>query len=210
MDKSARLKQSGLYGMLAGILWIANIIFPLLLPREFQGIFIFQILALVFLYVAFSGIGDALDSREISGSGRTAVLFLALGFLLSYAVTLWKAGELEGAQEALQNLALRMQGDTASEADLRAMMDQIGTLARIALLAFLPSWLLSLIAAFPLRKAYIKTAEATEISQFRTAGNLFLWGIVLTPLLVGGILVFVYYILMTIAFSKLRTAAQEG
>ncbi|RKQ89092.1 DUF996 domain-containing protein [Brockia lithotrophica] len=211
MNDGARLSQSGLYGMLAGILWIANL-FVFLLPagmREISSLLL-QFLALVFLYIAFSGIGDALGSQEISGNGRTAVIFLTLGVLLSLAVTLWKAGELASAQEALQNLALGMQGGTASEAEVEEMTKQIGTMGRIYLYSFLPFWLLSLIGAFPLRKAYVQTAEATEIPQFRTAGNLFLWGIILTPLLIGGILLLVYYIFVILAFSKLRTAAQEG
>jgi len=211
MNDGARLSQSGLYGMLAGILWIANL-FVFLLPAEMQEIssLLLQILALAFLYMAFSGIGEALGSQEISGNGRTAVIFLTLGVLLSLAVTLWKAGELASTQEALQNLALGIQGDTPSEAEVEEMMNQIWTVVGIALLSFLPYWLLSLIGAFPLRKAYVQTAEATEIPQLRTSGNLFLWGILLTPLLIGGILVLVYYIFVIVAFSKLRTAAQEG
>ncbi|PTQ52065.1 MAG: hypothetical protein BLITH_1032 [Brockia lithotrophica] len=210
MNDGTRLSQSGLYGMLAGILWILNS-FLFLLPAEVQGIAspIVQLLALVFLYLAFSGIGNALGSSEISSGGRTAVILLAIGVVLSLAVSLWKAGELAGAQQALQDLLQNMQDDTATEAEFEELINRIVTIGQIGLLTFLPSWLFSLVAAFPLRRAYLQTAEATEIPQFRTAGNLFLWGIVLTPLLVGGILVLIYYIFVIVAFSKLRAAAQE-
>ena len=65
-------------------------------------------------------------------------------------------------------------------------------------------WICFVIAAYFLRKSYDSMGSKLGISQFGTAGLLFLIGSGLIIILVGFILIFVAYIFQAIAFFSIR------
>ncbi|MBT9281136.1 MAG: DUF996 domain-containing protein [Hydrogenibacillus schlegelii] len=203
--------RAGLYGIIAGILWLGIVPFPFTAsPPSDPSIFLLlalfaQIYVLVLLDNAFSKVEESFGIKEISLSVRTAVLLIVAGMGITVGVGFWKAEELVNMRYALQSY-MGVEDKWLSDAGFREVMG----FAPLLLLVLLPEWFFSLVAAFPLRRAYQRTAEATGIPRFRTAGNLLLWGIVLAPLFIGFLLLFVSCLIMIVAFAKLRTAAEKA
>ncbi len=85
------------------------------------------------------------------------------------------------------------------------------------LVAFLGGILITLVVAFIfyilmalyLKRAFDCLANTTSIGMFRTAGLLLLIGAVLTIILVGLILIFVAWILLTVAFFSMQSPPQS-
>jgi len=203
--------RAGLYGIIAGILWLGIVPFPFTAssPSD-QSIFLLlalsaQVYVLVLLYNAFSKVGETFGIEEISIRARTAVLLSVVGIGITIGVGFWKAEELVNMRYALQSY-MGVKDKLLSDAGFREVMG----FAPLVLLVLLPEWFFSLVAAIPLRRAYQRTTEATGIPQFRTAGNLLLWGIVLAPFFIGFLLLFVSCLILIIAFAKLRTAAEKA
>ncbi len=71
-------------------------------------------------------------------------------------------------------------------------------------------WICFVIAAYFLRKSYDSMGSKLGISQFGTAGLLFLIGSGLVIILVGFILIFVAYIFQAIAFFSIRDRYVEN
>ncbi len=81
--------------------------------------------------------------------------------------------------------------------------DVINQLAGFGILLLIICYIIEIIAAVNLRTCLLEVSQLTNISTFKTAGNLYLWGVITLILLVGAIILIIAYILLAVAFFAL-------
>ncbi len=77
------------------------------------------------------------------------------------------------------------------------------------LIALVVAFIFYILMALYLKRAFDGLANKTNIGMFRTAGLLLLIGAVLTIVLIGLILIFVAWILLTVAFFSMSSSPQS-
>ncbi len=77
------------------------------------------------------------------------------------------------------------------------------------LIALVVAFIFYILMALYLKRAFDGLANKTNIGMFRTAGMLLLIGAVLTIILIGLILIFVAWILLTVAFFSMSSSTQS-
>lgn len=76
-----------------------------------------------------------------------------------------------------------------------------------AIIALIVAFIFYILMAIYFRKAFDSLANKTDQGMFRTAGTLLLIGAILTIVVIGLFLIFIAWILATIAFFSIKTTA---
>lgn len=153
---------------------------------SFTGIL--TIIGAILLMIGLKGLAQAYNDNNIYQDALYAIIFLIIGGVAGVALF---------ALLAMSGFAV-----FSIFAGVGIALGIIGALVVV--------FVFYLLAAIYMRRSMNALAQKTGEGMFATAGTLFLVGAVLTIILVGLILVFVAWLLATVAFFSIKTYHQPG
>ena len=150
---------------------------------SFTGVL--TIVGAILLMIGLKGLADYYKDNSIYQDALYAIIFLIIGGIVGIAL-----------------LGLLFATGFAFIFEF-AIFAALGTVAAVVIL-----FVFYLLAAIYIKKSLNTLAQKTGEGMFNTAGTLFLVGAILTIVLVGLILVFVAWLLATVAFFSMKTYQQ--
>ena len=188
--------------VIAGLAFFANAAFALL-----------GLVGIILILIALKGMADTFSDGRIFNNGLYSLIVIIVGVfafigaliasflffignLPDWARPYVDAKNWQGLATAFQNRAM----DPAS-------FGSLFTLIGAVLLALIVLFVFAVIAMLFLRRSLGILSTKTGVGLFGTSGLLLLIGAVLTPILIGFLLIWIGWILLTVAFFSVRTVA---
>jgi uncharacterized membrane protein len=188
--------------VIAGLAFFANAAFALL-----------GLVGIILILIALKGMADTFSDGRIFNNGLYSLIVIIVGVfafigaliasflffignLPDWARPFVDAQDWQGLATAFQNRAM----DPAS-------FGSLFTLIGAVLLALIVLFVFAVIAMLFLRRSLGILSTKTGVGLFGTSGLLLLIGAVLTPILIGFLLIWIGWILLTVAFFSVRTGA---
>ncbi|MCX7720864.1 MAG: DUF996 domain-containing protein [Dictyoglomus thermophilum] len=141
--------------------------------------FVLEIVSIVLLLVAMSKLSTYYNNKEIFNK-------YLIGFILSIVSSVVLIILLGSAILSIF---------TSSQESLSILEEELTLLIIV--------YMLLIIGMANWKKSFSLLSNLTNINYFNTAGNLYLWGAITAPLLIGGILFIAADIILAIAFFNL-------
>jgi uncharacterized membrane protein len=154
---------------------------------SFTGVL--TIVGAILLIIGLKGLADNYNDQSIYQNALYAIIFLIIGGVAGVAVFV------------LLFFGIGFSSLFYLGAGLLALGGFIAALAVV--------FVFYLLAAIYFRRTLTSLAQKTGENMFNTAGTLFFVGAILTIILVGLILVFIAWILATVAFFSMRSSGQQ-
>ncbi len=134
-------------------------------------------------------------------------LALYLVGLILLTIAFKKLSDKDPSKEILKNWLIILIIDIILSAILgavavNAVINQSDTLMFLGYLIFVG---LGILTGIYYKKIFMSVYELTGETLFKTAANTFFWGGILTVIFIGGILIFIGWIIATIAFFSMKT-----
>jgi len=178
---------------------------------------ILALIGVILLFIGLKGLADAYGDRGIFNNALYALVIGIVGVVVGVASIFITA--LATLSSLLVQLGISLTNVTdwntvgaelAKSLSNPANFGVLITLISVAILALIIVFVFAIVSVFFFRKSLRTLAAKTEVSLFGTAGLLMLIGAVLTIILVGFILIWIAWILVTVAFFQIRTQPAQA
>lgn len=192
------------YGIIGSVLLIAGFILSL-----FSGIIglIASVLGLVLVLIAVKNISEKVNDKDIFKNYLIHFLLIIGAVIAVIAIIIVTVGMSAFSVNELNELSkeLESQENTESLTDeqYNELMDTIMPIVQGCCISILVGLILLIISALFLKKSFDKIAEYTNVDLFKTTAIVYLIGVILSFILIGGAIIFVAYIIQIISFFRL-------
>ena len=178
---------------------------------------ILGLVGLILILIALNGMANYYSDRGIFNNalygiiagvvGVVAFIGTLIAALIAFVANLpsWAAPYIN-AQD-WQGLATAIQNHLT---DVSAVLDLFGSLIFTAILALVVLFVFLVVAFFFFRRSLGRLSSKTHVGLFGTAGLLMLIGAVLTIIVIGFLLIWIGWILLTIAFFSIHETAASA
>lgn len=182
------LREAKVYGGVGSILLLVGGLVGLFVPF---GSIVIPIVGLILVLIAVNYIAQALNRRDIFTDMIVAVVLIIVAFVVISIFVLAAIASFFGFAGPGFDFT---DPSEIPEGDLIGLL--VGVLVGLAI-----AWVISIIAAIFFKRSFDNIADGLGVNIFHTTGLLMLIGsILLIAVGIGGILIFVAWILMIVAF----------
>jgi uncharacterized membrane protein len=175
--------------------------------------FLLGFIGIILVIVALKGVADKFNEGRIFNNALYSIIVIIVGVVAFVASLIgsvlffianlpdWirpyvQARDWQGLAAAIQSHAM----DPSSFGSFFALIG-------VVIIAFVVLFVFAVLSMFLLRRSLGIVKTKTGVGLFGTSGLLLLIGAVLTPILIGFLLIWIAWILLTIAFFSVRPAA---
>jgi uncharacterized membrane protein len=169
---------------------------------------VLTLIGVILLLIGLKGLADVYEDAGIFNNTLYAVIIAIVGAVVGFAsiivtalATLASLGiNLTNASE-WSTLGTELANRLTNLTDLSVLWTLIGAL----IIGVITVFVFAIVAVFFFRKSLGALATKTGVGLFGTAGLLMLIGAVLTIIAIGALLIWIAWILVTVAFFQVRT-----
>ena len=176
-----------------------------------QGLLV--LVGLILLLIGLKGLADYYNEGGIFNNALYAVILAIVGGVVAIATVVISAlAALSSIGIDLANMAnwANLGTDLASRftdlTDFSAIWTLLGALVAALVILFV----FAIIAVFLFRRSLTQLSSKSGVGMFGTAGLLMLIGAVLTIIVIGALLIWIGFILLAVAFFRIRAQPTQA
>lgn len=141
---------------------------------------VFSIASIVLLFIAFKKLSEYFNNRSIFNKYLAWLILTIISAILVFI--------------AIGSIGISL---------FSLNSNIVNQLTGFGILLLIICYIVEIIAVANLRTCLLEVSQLTNISTFKTAGNLYLWGTITLILLIGAIMIIIAEILLAVAFFSL-------
>jgi uncharacterized membrane protein len=186
------------------VLGLIGAIFMVVSPLSSSSNGALGFIGLVLLLIAFKDLAEYYRDGSIYKNALNGIIIFVVGVIITAAIIgIAAAGALTQIGLSMSNWTdpVAWQGIDWNNLNYNALAPYFAAMIGALVILFV----LTVLAAYFIRKSLRTLAQRTGISLFATSGTILLVGAILTIILVGFILLWVAMVLLAIAFYRMRT-----
>lgn len=173
---------------------------------------ILSLIGVILLFIGLKGLADVYGDAGIFNNALYAIIIAIVGAVVGVAsIVITALGTLSKLGINLTNVTdwSTFGTELANRFSNPANFSVLFSLISALIIAVIIVFVFAIVAVFFFRKSLSTLAAKTGVGLFGTAGLLMLIGAVLTIIVIGALLIWIAWILVVVAFFRIRTQSTQ-